>query len=474
MTVSQDLVHHIIYIVHESMVWRGKMIHIRKIIVGLVLIVTPTVSSQTADQAQPRVSHRENYVVRAVREAKDAVVNISTSILIRPEEESGIFQFFPPEFRPGPTTAHSLGSGFVIHPSGYIITNAHVVQQANEIIVSFADKSIPSVKAEPLYIDDEHDLAVIKIKPSRPLHVLPLGRGDDLMIGETAIAIGNPLGLGHTVTVGVVSADKRTLNFPNGKSYRDLIQTDTSINPGNSGGPLLNIDGELIGINTAIRGDAQNIGFAINVDALKKLMPELLGAENIRRINLGVRFATDPSGSIRVQSINQDSPAHKAGIQAGDLITHYEGKRVRHAVDFYIDLLEHPVGKPLTLTILRDEKHYNVTVPFEAKPKPSGHALAKSKLGLLLHQLTGRQARQMGLADRPVLIVERTMPGSPAEQAGIRKGDIIDKLDTFNISNFEQVGQILDSYQPGQSIVVRVVRIRGNMIYSAELQLPIQ
>jgi serine protease Do len=440
----------------------------KRIAIGLWFFIF--VCGQISSEAKVD-SHRENDVVRAVRAAKDAVVNISTNIVIQPEEENDIFQFFWPEARP--EQAHSLGSGFIIHKDGYIITNAHVVQRASEIIVSFADKS--SVKAESWYTDDVHDLAVIKIKPKKELPVLPMGRGDDLMIGETVIAIGNALGYQHTVTTGVVSAVDRTLTFSRGQEYKGLIQTDASINPGNSGGPLLNIDGELIGINTAIRGDAQNIGFAINVDILKRILPDLLSAENIRRANMGFRLATDSGNQIRVISVEEKSPADRAGIRAGDLITRYDGRSITQPVDFYVAMLEKPMGGVMKLDLMREKEPVTVTMPFAAKPKPNGRALAKAKLGLILKELTEKEASEMGLGSRKYLIVEKAISGYPAyNEAGIREGDILNSLNGSRISTFDEAGQILEQTKSGETIGVGVMRIRGNMLYSTTVGLRVK
>ncbi len=414
-----------------------------------------------ADDEKAKLQRRITPVVLAVRATKDAVVNISTTRIIEPFEDSQTFPFFmfPPELF-GPREMHSLGSGFVIHKSGYIVTNYHVVQRASEITVSFADKM--TAKVENLYFDASHDLAVLKIKPPRPLHVLPLGRGDDLMIGETVIAIGNPLGYQHTVTVGVVSAVGRVLRFRGGVVYKDLIQTDASINPGNSGGPLLDINGELIGINTAIRGDAQNIGFAINVKSLKKTLPELLDAERIRRINLGCSFDFLVDNRVRVMTIDANSPANNSGLQAGDIIEKLDGVKIVNPVNFFVDLLERPVGKALRLTVLRDGKEYDVSVPFKLKPKPDGRKLAREKLGLIIDEISARQARAIGLPARRFVIVRGVLPNSPAYYAHFRRGDIIQQIGQSFVDSIDKIGQVLESVKSGQSIfIVRISFSKG-------------
>ena len=426
-----------------------------------VLTLAMPVFGLTRAQRIAKLNRRKNAVVIAVQATKDAVVNISTTRIIQPFEDRGMFPFFmlPPEMF-GPREAHSLGSGFVIHKSGYIVTNYHVVQRASEITVSFADNK--TAKAESLYFDAEHDLAVLKIKPPEQLHVLPLGRGDDLMIGETVIAIGNPLGYQHTVTVGVVSAVGRVLRFRGGQVYRDLIQTDASINPGNSGGPLLDINGELIGINTAIRGDAQNIGFAINVKSLRKVLPNLLDAQRIRRINLGCSFEFLVDNQIRVMTVNAGSIVQKAGLQAGDIITKLDGKKLTDPIDFFINLLERPVGKDLKISVTRNNKEYNLTIPFELKPKPDGRKLAREKLGLILGEISPSQAQSLGLPARKFVIVRAVVPGSPAYYARFKRGDIIQQVGQSFVDSIDKIGQILEQVKPGQSIfIVRISFSRG-------------
>ncbi len=426
-----------------------------------ILTIVQIALGLTPAERQARLNKRKTPVVIAVQATKDAVVNISTTRIIQPFEDNQVFPFFmlPPELF-GPREAHSLGSGFVIHESGYIVTNYHVVQRASEITVSFADKT--TAKVESLYFDAGHDLAVLKIKPPHKLHVLPLARGDDLMIGETVIAIGNPLGYQHTVTVGVVSAVGRVLRFRGGLVYRDLIQTDASINPGNSGGPLLDINGELIGINTAIRGDAQNIGFAISVKSLKKTLPELLDAERIRRINLGCSFDFLVDNRLRVITINANSPANRAGLQAGDLITGFDGKKLVNPVDFFVDLLERPIGRKLKITVVRNGKQYDLSIPFQRKPKPDGRKLAREKLGLILDELSPRQAQRLGLPARKFVVVKAVIPDTPAYYANFRPGDIIQQIGQSFVDSIDKVGQVLEQVKSGQSIfVVRISFSRG-------------
>jgi len=421
----------------------------------------------------PEAEHtlRVTPVVAAVREVRPAVVNISTTQIVKmsqglfgmPGED--IFNFFnmpSPLVREVPM--HSLGSGFVIHPSGYIMTNHHVIQQATEIKVSFADKT--TLPARKVGAAPEFDVCVIKVDAPKPLPTVRFGRGNDLMYGETVIAIGNPLGYQHSVTTGVVSAIDRTLEFQGGVAYRNLIQTDASINAGNSGGPLLNILGELIGMNTAIRGDAQNIGFAINVDTILRVLPEVLDVENIRRIHLGFNTAPSPGGrGIQVVSVEEASPAARAGLVAGETIVRAAGHAIDHSVDFYVLLLNHPENHDLALVVRRNGADHTITVPFKVKPRPDGAQLAREKLGAIVRQLTAEQAARDRLSDRPVVQIEGVLPKSPAETIGLRSGDILYQLDRSYVSTLDDLGQLLERARPGQRLYIRIIRfVRGGYI----------
>jgi len=431
----------------------------------LCLILVLAAAGPVAASGNAR-SIRETPVVKTFRAVRDAVVNISTTRIV--ESRSGsfsdeFFEFFNMPSPFGRRKLRSLGSGIVIHPSGYIVTNAHVVERATEVEVTFADKT--TLRATEAYLDPEHDIVVLKVNPAKSLQALAPGRADDLMVGETVIAIGNALGYQHTVTTGVISAIGRTLEFRGRAPYRNLIQTDAPINPGNSGGPLLNINGELIGINTAIRGDAQNIGFAINIEAVKRLLPKLLDVESTRRVNLGFAVAATPDGRrVRVVSVHTDSPAQKSGIMAGDILTGYAAKPIRNPVDFYVKMLEHPTGRPLKLTVQRDGTTISVNMPFEVKPKPDGRRLARQKLGVELVEFSAQRARRIGL-NTPLVVVESVIGGSPAQRVGLRRGDIIRQLHRHRTHTLDEIGEVLEQVRSGEEIYVKIIRPQRGVLY---------
>src|SRR5688572_6812349 len=235
----------------------------------------------------PTINLRKTVTVDVVQKTKDAVVYVNTSKMIR-TSPFGDDPFFRHLMPPQNVQVHSLGSGFLIHEDGYCVTNNHVIDRAREIIVDLPDGR--KLEADLVAADPDNDIAILKLKSDKPLPYLELGDSSDLLIGEPVIAVGNPLGFSHSVSTGIVSALHRTLEDPRLK-LEALIQADAAINPGKSGGPLLNAYGQVIGINTAIRGDAQNIGFAIQVNRLRDLIPSLLDPQQAAKVDLPIKLA---------------------------------------------------------------------------------------------------------------------------------------------------------------------------------------
>ena len=415
------------------------------------------------DTPQDRIRARRTPVVDVFEATRDAVVNISSTqvVHVRPNAggpESWLFELFE---RPRHLETTSLGSGFVIHPHGYIVTNAHVVARTVQRKVGFADGR--SFDARIVAIDTAKDLAVLRIDAPSPLPTLRLGSSDDLMVGETVIAIGNPFGFNHTVTSGVISATGRNIHVERGVAFHDLIQTDASINPGNSGGPLLNILGELIGINSAIRGDAENIGFAIPVGQLIEQLPELLNVERLRRVRLGLYVGGH--GVPHVNDVSPDSPADQAGVRVGDVITAIDGNPVRRDIDFYFALLEKKIDEPISLELLRDGNALQVNLAIREIPKPDGAKLAHSLFGLTLHELNDREWRRFGLRSGNGLLVVGVQPRSPARKIGIQPGDIISSLGRYYLSSLDQAGTLLETIRRGDEIHFGGFRVERNELW---------
>jgi len=434
------------------------------VIVGVAAMGFVAGAALAVGPDDPRVTP----VVKAYQRARPAVVNISAQSVVTvgpgvfgsdPFED--IFPFPTPMTRQVPV--QSLGSGFIVHPAGYIVTNAHVIRRAQKITITLDDES--KHPAHIISADIKHDLAVLKIDvpAGQGLPYLPLGRSDDLMVGETVIAIGNPLGLADTVTAGIVSALNRTLEFGQDVKYAHLIQIDAPINPGNSGGALLNIKGELIGINTAIRANAQNIGFAIPVDALADDFPQLLDFERINRAIFGAVVAGRHGkgrDELYVSAVRPGTPADKAGLKVGDQVVALAGQGLHQIPDYTCAMLSAKPGSKVELKVLRDGREQPVTAVLEARPKPDGDALVRRLFGMRLKTITPEMARDMRLPMDRGLVVTEVDPGGAAGELGIRAKDILFQVDRYYVKDLDDVGAILEEVQPNQ--IVRIGIARGN------------
>ncbi len=422
----------------------------------------------------PLSNPRRTPVVEVFEAAASSVVNISSTQIVQVRSPFGFDSVFDRLFDlPSQSPFRrrykqtSVGSGFVIHPTGYIVTNAHVVARTAERKVIFDDKR--SLDAQVVAIDHERDLAILKIDPSQPLEPIPLGTSSDLMVGETVIAIGNPLGYQHTVTSGVVSALNRTLDIDENLRFEGLIQTDASINPGNSGGPLLNILGQLIGVNTAIRGDAQNIGFAIPVDHLRQVLPDLIDVERRYRIITGLRVSGDEP--CRVLDVNPDSPADKAGLCTGDVLIRIADQAVLSVVDYHIALIGQRPGQRLVLQVVRDGRVVDLVLTPTKRPKPDAARLLHKRFGLVVEALDPRMAQAIGLRGLRGLTIANIQPGSSAAESGLQRGDILVLIGRHQTDDLDNVGDILDRIKPGQTTRVTLLRVSGRVIYRISAQL---
>jgi serine protease Do len=409
------------------------------------------------DRAAERALRRTP-VVEVFQQARDAVVNISSTEIVAVRRPSGFDRLFEDMFdlppRPREYRRTSVGSGFVIHPDGYIVTNAHVVARTTERKVTFADGRV--FDAEIVALDRSRDLAILKIAADESLPTLPLGRSDDLMIGETVIAIGNPFGFEHTVTAGVVSAVGRELEFPE-LVLAGLIQTDASINPGNSGGPLLNVLGQLIGVASAIRGDAENIGFAIPVDQLREVLPELLDVERRYRVESGLTISNYDAP--RVLAVEPGSPAAESDLRPGDVIEQVDGRPVTEGIDFHIALVGRRPGDRLDLAVRRGEERRRATLALAARPLPDGQALARRRLGLEVHPMPEESARELGLPPGSGLIVVEVEPDGPAARTGLRRRDIVVGLGRHHVHSVEELGLFLEAVDPDAALPVTILRV---------------
>lgn len=423
------------------------------IMIGLVIAAEATVGAQSAQRPLTASQKaRRTPIVEVFERTKDAVVNIAATQIVERKLQFGLFdELFNPRDRTRRYAQTSLGSGAVIHRQGYVITNAHVVAHAAALKVIFANKT--EHEAEAVAVDEKHDLAVLKIKGEGPFPALTMGRSSDIMVGETAIAIGNALGYEHTVTSGIVSALHRKLPVAQNVVYDDLIQTDASINRGNSGGPLLNILGELIGLNTAIRSDAQNIGFAIPADSIRKLLPDILSVEQRRRIQIGLRLGW--RDKIYVSEVS--GPAEEAGVEVGDEVLQVDGIPVHQDLDYYVHVLNVDLKKGLVLELKRGQKHFKATIHPKAIPIPDGAQLLRRKFGLQVQPLTPELAEQLDL--KGGLVITGVDADSPAGMAGFRRGLIVVRIGNYFPTDMDGLGMMLEKVKRGDKLKFLVYQV---------------
>ncbi|MBX3025661.1 DegQ family serine endoprotease [bacterium] len=373
----------------------------------------------------------------------------------------------------------SLGSGFVIDADGLIVTNNHVVENADEIVVQTAtDKEY---KAKVVGRDQKTDLAVIRIDPNgEKLTPVRLGDSDKLRVGDWIFAIGNPFGLSNTVTAGIVSAKGR---FIGQGSYDDFIQTDAAINPGNSGGPLVNLRGEVVGINSAIysrSGGNIGIGFAIPINLAKELIPQLKDKGKVVRGWLGVyiqkvtpeiaeSLKLDSSHGALVADVMNDTPAGEAGVQVGDVIVEFDGHPVKESTDLPLLVARTPIGKRAEMRIVRDgvEKTLTVTVGELKEEEVAVAAGGSSELGIAVQNLTPEIAESLGIDPKTKgVVVAGIEQGSPADDAGLQRGDVILEVNRSPVANEAAYKKALKKLEKGKSALL-LVRRGDNTIFMA-------
>ena len=404
-------------------------------------------------------AERRSAVVVATEKAKAAVVNISTEALVRRRgvRDPYFEQFFgaPQERRFVP---NSLGSGVVIDPRGYVVTNFHVIARGSRVKVGFSDGR--ELLAKVVGTDPQSDLAVLEVKADAPLPSLPLASGEP-MIGETTIAIGNPYGLSHTVTSGVVSALHRALRNEEASFY-DLIQTDAAINPGNSGGPLLNVDAEIIGINSAIYGgDAKGIGFAIPAERVRAIAASLIRFGEVREawLGLSVQNAGEESRlQVVVTDVEPQGPAAKAGIVAGMVVTGFNGVPLQDADEFRYRLHGAPLSQPVQLELARpDGAKVSLSVTTAEFPAALSEDLVLLRIGLKLVETRARSFH----GEVPVLAVKSVRRGSPAARVGLAPDDLVRAVNSVEVETLQAFRVAVQRARPSGRLVLLIQRGRG-------------
>ncbi|MDY0267796.1 trypsin-like peptidase domain-containing protein [Trichloromonas sp.] len=413
-------------------------------------------------------AERRTPVVTAVEKAGPAVVNIRTEKVVR-RSGSPFFGFSDPFFDqffrdlapPRAYKTQSLGTGVIIDAQGLVLTNAHVIEKASKIFVALTTGG-RELEAELVGKDHQLDLAVLRILGAGPFPELKPARSDDLLVGETVIAIGNPLGLGHSITTGVVSSTRRRMSTENNE-FGLFIQTDALINPGNSGGPLINIKGELIGINTAIIQQAQGIGFSIPIDTAKRVLDDLIEFGRVRPTFTGILpgevgeafSGGHGTGGVLVHGVEPGSPAEKAGLRIADVVLTVDGDRVG-ATDEYRSLLRtYTPGDSVRLGVLRSVEPLELTLALVAIPEGYAVDYAERVFGLRLAD------------SRQGLRVQSVLAGSKAEQLGIRSGDFVVEVAGARLSSVDEFSRLMEHLYGRQPL--RFLVVRGGRGYYVDL-----
>jgi serine protease Do len=432
---------------------------------------------------------RESAVVKAIRKVSPAVVNISSESEVRkrvnpfygfgmdPNFESFFRDFFDPGFEQKYKRT-SLGSGVIIDGKrGFILTNKHVIIKSSTITVALKDGR--EFKAQVIGADPDSDLAVLRISPKKDLPAIDMGNSDNLMIGETVIAIGNPFGFSNTVTTGVISATNRSIKADD-TFYHDFIQTDASINPGNSGGPLLNIYGELIGINTAIYAKAQGIGFAIPINKARRIVTDLIKYGEVIPAWIGVivqdlddelaRYlnATNVKG-VFVKKIETTSPAHKAGIHEGDIIRSIGSRKILSQNDFNTAMSNISAGETIKINIWRDGKTKEISVKSSSFPMELALDLAKNILGVSVKNLSKKNRYIYKTYTQEGVVIAEINRHSYLAHIGARPGDVIRQMDELTIKNIDDFKKAIVKYRKKTSLVI--VLQRQDQLYNITIKL---
>ncbi|MBI3609730.1 MAG: DegQ family serine endoprotease [Nitrospirae bacterium] len=418
----------------------------------------PVVAKDTA--GMKAIQELENIFVDIADRVKPAVVNISpaTHPTAKPGES--------PRGRPPESGS---GSGVIIDKKGYIVTNNHVVGEAADVEVRLSDKSHFTGKV--IGKDPDTDVAVVKVETDHDLPFVTLGDSSSVKVGQWVIAVGNPFGLDRTVTVGVVSAlGRENVNL---SRYEDFIQTDASINPGNSGGPLFNLNGEAIGINTAIINFAQGIGFAIPSNMVQNVVNQLISKGKVVRGWLGVgiqpvtadlasKFNVKEEEGVLVNEVFEGDPASKAGMQPGDIIIKLEGKTVDTPQTLSRLIASIPPGKDAAFEIIRDGKRKNLSVKLgERKEEAVTASIPKQPemvLGLSIQDLTPELADRLKLKEEKGVLVTKVEPGSAADSEGIKEGDLIKEVNRNKVDNSDDFKNAIGRIKKGESVLIRIIR----------------
>jgi len=473
-----------------------------------ILLTKKETSSEQAVSVPNGVMELQEAFANVAEAVKPAVVNISAVQILKTQVpyyqfyfgdpfEEFFDEFFgrPGEKRPQPKSreverkAEATGSGVIIDPQGYILTNYHVIAGAEEIKVTLSNGEEKKYDGKVIGKDSTSDLAVIEIKAKEKFPAAKLGDSDKIRIGDWAIAIGSPFGLKQTLTVGVISAKRQSL-YVEGKEYRDMIQTDASINRGNSGGPLVNIKGEVIGINTAIyapTGVFAGVGFAIPINNAKEILDELIEKGKVVRGWLGIeirevdeviakQFSLPDTKGVLVNRVIENSAAEKGGMNRGDVIVKIEDHKVERVRDLQEVVARTKPGKKVKVVVIREKKEIALDIKLAEMPETIGEAKVKEEkeetgegeveqwLGMKVETLTPALAKNYGIEDGKGVVIVEIEIGSKAEEMGVVEGDLIRSINRQSTGDLKEFKKVVKQVDLSQGVIFDIVR-RGRPAY---------
>ena len=450
----------------------------QRFLVSIILLSICSLILTLAPVSYGHELNRETAVVKAVRDVSPAVVNISSAYEVRkrtspfsgfglnPFFDEFFRDFFDPRFERRQQNT-SLGSGVIIDgQKGLILTNAHVIQKAGTINVVLQDER--EFEARIVGADPDSDLAVLKIDSKDRLPAINMGSSEDLMIGETVIAIGNPFGFSHTVTTGVISAINRSIRAQD-RVYHDFIQIDASINPGNSGGPLLNINGDLIGINTAIYAKAQGIGFAIPIGKARKIISDLIQYGEVIQAWIGItvqnmddslaRYLDVPGNKgVVIKTVEPKSPAKLAGMQESDIILFLGNKKINSLEDYKSVTKSTAAGDTLPAKLWRNGKKKSVVINTKVYPLELAEDLIFRLLGIKVEDLTKKKRKAYRIFASEGVVISKIKKDSYLAQIGAQPGDVIRRIDDYTIQTSEDFKKAVIKSRRKNTIVLLLQR----------------
>lgn len=441
---------------------------------AIVLAAATSLTAAEGNRRQPsqdngrgdngrNLAARETDTVRAYRRASPAVVNLHGEKYVRDARSTAA------------RSVSGMGTAVIIDPRGYAITNAHVVDGVRGLRATLADGSEASARLIASRADN--DLAVVKIDAGQKLPTIVRGHSDDLMVGEKVVAIGNAFGYVHTTTEGIISALHREIPVDETLEYHDLIQISAGINPGNSGGPLLNVLGEMIGVNVAVREESQQIAFAIPIDQVIETVIDMLIERNESRLMTGVVTASDRrSRGVTVRAVAARSSGDRHGVRAGDRVVRIGSTAINDRLDLALALIDHPSGSPIKWGVVRDGRNHEIAAKPTAAANLNPEALAWQVIGIATRPLDAASLKRITQQTRTPytggLVVTDVRHGSPASRQPLQSGDIVLGLHGWQTPAIDDLAVILNHRDVLSGPAAKIFFIRDGRIYQTRLQLP--